>query len=131
MTSDLPRVSLRDEEREEAPPEDDADYYADHDSVPPTLSPYVLMGYGPRIQLMILFVRTRRAIPISEIHGAVEGDGEEIGLELLNLWNLGIVREVETGLFAINNTNPIAQELRDLFQGIERESDDMDVEDYA
>jgi len=131
MSSALPRVALHDEEKAPATEADDAEFYADHDELPPVLIPYVLLGYGPRIQLMMLFVRTRRSLTLQEIYTAVDGTRVEIVKELNALFRLGMIYRMSTGSFLLDHSNPVAKSVRDLVYELQREADDMDPEDYV
>lgn len=132
MTSErLPRVSLHDHEIRPAPEDDEADVYAYPDEVPPTLSPYVLLGYGPRIQLMLLFTRTSRALSLPDLIDAVDGEPAEIIEELNSLNRFGMIREPSFNHFVFDYGSPVAISIRKLIWSLQREADDMEPSDYV
>lgn len=131
MRNKTPRVALHDHEKRPAREEEETEFHADHEEIPPTLSAYAILGYGPRTQLMMLFTRTRRALSLREIIDAVDGSPEDTVAEINTLSRLGVIRETSPRYFTLDNQNPIASSIRDLIQSLEREADDMEPEEYV
>ena len=132
MTSNsTPRVALHDHEKQPAAEEDDTEFHAEHEEIPPVLSPYAILRYGPRTQLMMLFTRTRRALPLQTVIDAVDGTPEDVVEELNYLYRLGVIQEQTTRAFVLDHSNPVAESLRDLIWSLQREADDMDPADYV
>lgn len=123
-----PEVRLKPHEREPVPDYEDGAWreeYADHETVAPVREPYVLLGYGPRMQLFNLFVRSRRALTVREVHERVEGDPAEVAEQMRWLLGFGILRQPQIGRFALDWSSKIAVEIADLFEAIEYQSSDL------
>lgn len=131
MNYSIPRVVLQESEKTAATDEDNAKFYADHKTVAPALSPYVIMGYSPRIQLMMLFERSRRALSLGEIHGVVDGTSEEIATEMAFLYELGMLREPRTGMFLLDRESVVAASVSGLMYELRREQDNMTPAEYV
>lgn len=118
MTSNsTPRVALHDHEKQPAAEEDDTEFHAEHEEIPPVLSPYA--------------IRTRRALPLQTVIDAVDGTPEDVVEELNYLYRLGVIQEQTTRAFVLDHSNPVAESLPDLIWSLQREADDMDPADYV
>lgn len=128
MTSEtLPRVQLEEDELDRHP--EDGEVYASLEDMAPMHVPYVLMGYNPRIQLFLLFERSRKTLTLGEIVDAVDaGSIEEVYDELRWMYSMGVIKAVGVGEFRFNRDNPIAIEIGDLFYELRQQQMDS-IED--
>lgn len=116
----MSEINLKEDERRIIVDDGVEETYANTD-VPPYRSVYIVMGYNTRSQLFRLFSNTLKTYTLKEVYDRIEGDPEDIEEDLLYMWNLDIIKSPTPGVLKGNGSSPIMNEIRDLFENVERE----------